>query len=45
MGEFAEVVRRRRMTRAFDSRALPDGVLDELVDLASRAPSAGKTQG
>lgn len=45
MGEFAEVVRRRRMTRAFDTRTLPDGLLDDLVDLASRAPSAGKTQG
>jgi nitroreductase len=33
------------MTRAFRSDPLPDGVLDELVDLASRAPSAGKTQG
>lgn len=33
------------MTRAFTAEPLPDGVLDELVDLASRAPSAGKTQG
>lgn len=42
---FSEVVRRRRMTRAFRPDPLPDGVLDDLVDLASRAPSAGKTQG
>jgi len=42
---FADVVRRRRMTRAFDPRPLAPGVLGELVDLASRAPSAGKTQG
>jgi nitroreductase len=43
--EFADVVRRRRMTRAFDSRPVPPELLIELVDLASRAPSAGKTQG
>lgn len=33
------------MTRTFDGRAIAPGLLDELVDLASRAPSAGKTQG
>jgi nitroreductase len=33
------------MTRAFDGRAIEPAMLDELVDLASRAPSAGKTQG
>lgn len=43
--EFAEVVRRRRMTRSFRPDPLPAGLLDELVDLAARAPSAGKTQG
>lgn len=45
MTEFAEVVRSRRMTRAFDGRTIEPDVLDGLVDLASRAPSAGKTQG
>jgi nitroreductase len=45
MTEFAEVVRSRRMTRAFDGRPLDAGVLEHLVDLAARAPSAGKTQG
>lgn len=45
MTEFAEVVRSRRMTRAFDERPLDAGIVDELTDLASRAPSAGKTQG
>ena len=45
MTEFAEVVRARRMTRAFDDRPIEPGVLDTLVDLAARAPSAGKTQG
>ena len=33
------------MTRAFRSDPLPPELLDDLVDLASRAPSAGKTQG
>lgn len=45
MTEFAEVVRSRRMTRAFDARPVEPAILDDLVDLASRAPSAGKTQG
>ena len=45
MAEFADVVRRRRMTRAFDKRPVPPELLAQLVDLASRAPSAGKTQG
>jgi nitroreductase len=34
------------MTRSFDaSRPVPAGLLEDLVDLASRAPSAGKAQG
>lgn len=45
MVEFAHVVRRRRMTRAFDPRPVPAELLNDLVELASRAPSAGKTQG
>lgn len=45
MGEFADLVRGRRMTRSFSTEPLPAGTVDELVDLASRAPSAGKTQG
>ena len=45
MTEFAEVVRARRMTRAFDDRPIEPGVLDGLVELAARSPSAGKTQG
>ncbi|MBO0810445.1 MAG: nitroreductase family protein, partial [Microlunatus sp.] len=44
--EFAEVVRRRRMVRDYDTaRPLPDGLLDALVDVALRAPTAGFTQG
>lgn len=45
MTEFVEVVRSRRMTRAFDDRPIEPTILDELVDLSSRAPSAGKSQG
>ena len=45
MASFGEVVRSRRMTRAFRSDPLPDGLLEGLIDLASRAPSAGKAQG
>jgi len=45
MAEFAEVVRSRRMTRAFDERPIAADLLEDLVELASRAPSAGKTQG
>jgi nitroreductase len=33
------------MTRAFDDRPIQPAVIDHLVDLAARAPSAGKTQG
>ena len=33
------------MTRAFDGRPVPTALLHHLVSLASRAPSAGKTQG
>lgn len=43
---FESVVRGRRMTRDFDAtRPVPPALLDHLVDLAARAPSAGKTQG
>ncbi len=45
MTEFAQVVRNRRMTRAFEPAPIADGVLERMVELASRAPSAGKTQG
>ena len=45
MPDFADVVRRRRMTRAFTRDPVDEAVLLEMVDLASRAPSAGKVQG
>jgi nitroreductase len=32
------------MVRAFDDRPVPPGLVDELIDLARRAPSAGNTQ-
>lgn len=44
--EFTDVVRRRRMVRAYDTaRTVPRSVIDELLGLAIRAPSAGFTQG
>ena len=43
--EFDEVVTSRRMTRSFAKTAVPRDLLHRCVDLASRAPSAGKTQG
>jgi len=43
--EFSEVLRHRRMVRSFDRRQLAPGVLDRLLDRATRAPSAGFTQG
>jgi nitroreductase len=44
--EFTEVVRRRRMVRAYDpSRPVPRAVIDDLLELATHAPSAGFSQG
>ncbi len=44
--EFDRVVRRRRMVRNFvPDRPVPPDVVDRLLDLAIRAPSAGFTQG
>jgi len=43
--EFADLVRARRMTRAFAPEPVQREVLERCVDLASRSPSAGKTQG
>ena len=43
--EFADVVRGRRMTRAFSTQPVDSELILQVVDLASRAPSAGKTQG
>lgn len=43
-GSVADVIARRRMTRAFGSRPVPSSTVDRLLDLARRAPSAGNTQ-
>jgi nitroreductase len=43
--EFVRVVRTRHMTRSFSRTAVPRSTISELLDLAVRAPSAGKTQG
>lgn len=43
--ELRRAIESRRMTRDFDPSELDVEVLVDLVDLASRAPSAGKTQG
>jgi nitroreductase len=43
--EFQDVVRRRRMVRNYQDRPLPPGALDRILANATRAPSAGFTQG
>jgi nitroreductase len=43
--EFQEVVRRRRMVRRFEDRPVPEDALERILDAASRAPSAGFSQG
>ncbi len=39
------MVRRRRMVRNYQDRPLPPGVLDRMLANATRAPSAGHSQG
>jgi nitroreductase len=44
--ELREVIRRRRMVRAYEEgRPVPEEVLDRVLDHAVRAPSAGFSQG
>ncbi|HWJ68334.1 MAG TPA: nitroreductase family protein [Nocardioides sp.] len=43
--EFDEVVRRRRMTRAYTSDPVAPAVVERALDHATRAPSAGFSQG
>lgn len=43
--ELSDAIRRRRMVRSFDGLPLGDGLLDRLLDQATRSPSAGFTQG
>ena len=43
--QFADCVRSRKLVRAFRKAPVDSELLNRIVDLASRAPSAGKTQG
>ncbi len=43
--EFRDVVFRRRMTRAFRPEPVPPEIVARIVDLAVRAPTAGKSAG
>jgi len=43
--EFSEVVRQRRMVRNFAREPVPVSLVDHLIGLAARAPSAGNTWG
>src|SRR5690606_2202540 len=43
--ELGETIRRRRMVRAFTDQPVDPAVVDGLIDLARRAPSAGNSQG
>jgi nitroreductase len=43
--EFQDVVRKRRMVRSFERRALPREVVERILANAQRAPSAGFSQG
>ena len=43
--DFADVVGRRRMVRAFRADPVSRDVIDRCVALATRSPSAGKSQG
>jgi nitroreductase len=42
--ELRDAVRRRHMVRAFEPRPVPPELVDELMDLARRSPSAGNSQ-
>jgi nitroreductase len=43
--EFRDVLRRRRMVRRFDQRPVRRDVVDRIIDVGRRAPSAGFSQG
>jgi nitroreductase len=43
--EFSEVIKRRKMVRAFTGEPLPPGTAERLLRVANRAPSAGFSQG
>jgi nitroreductase len=43
--DFTELIRSRRMVRAFEARPVDESVLAGILDAARRAPSAGNSQG
>ena len=43
--EFRDVVRHRRMVRRFDRRPVPPEVIDAILEVGRRSPSAGFAQG
>lgn len=43
--EFRDTVHKRRMIRRFDQRPVPTDVIDRILDLARRSPTAGFAQG
>jgi nitroreductase len=43
--ELRDAIRRRRMVRKFEPRAIPDDVLKRVLDVARHAPSGGFSQG
>ena len=43
--ELTEIVRRRRMIRRFDQLPVPPEMIDRILDLARRSPTAGFSQG
>ena len=43
--EFEQAVRRRRMVRSYTREPVAPAVIDEICDLARRAPAAGNTAG
>ena len=43
--EFADVVRKRKMVHTFEQRPVDEAVVDRLLDIARRGPSAGFSQG
>ena len=42
---FADIVRSRRMSRSFSDQSVDTSVVTSCIELASRSPSAGKSQG
>jgi nitroreductase len=43
--DFSDLIRRRRMVRKFEQKAIPDDVLQRVLEAARHAPSAGFSQG